>query len=53
MQYGFWWLRKADGSLDRWVLKDPSLLLCPEHIKAIRATKLEDNAPSRLLNWSN
>jgi hypothetical protein len=51
MQYDFWWLLKGDGKPDPWVRKDVGLLLCPEHVMAIRNTKLEENATSRILDW--
>lgn len=51
MHYGHFWLLKSDGTLDRWVRGTPGLKLCPDHIKAIRETRLEEESTSRKLNW--
>jgi hypothetical protein len=51
MHYGHFWLLKADGTLDRWIRGAPGLQLCPEHIRALRNTKLEDESKSRKLDW--
>jgi hypothetical protein len=51
MHYGHVWLLNPDGSLDRWVRKEPGLLLCPKHIVAIRNAHLEAEGTSRRLDW--